>query len=86
MPVIPLLIAGAVGFGAEELISGLSKSSSTKPQQVALPDPNAASKDASTSVNNQRALLLAAGGQTDYTSGLGVLTGSDVSKTTLVGG
>lgn len=82
---IDLVIGGLVGFGASEVISGMTKTPSG-PDKAALPDPTKASASASNTVANQRATLLAAGGQTDFTGGLGVLTGSDVSKTSLVGG
>lgn len=58
------------------------------PASTAPPVPNqsAASAAASTSVNTSRAALLASGGQTDETGGLGILTGSDVANTSLIGG
>lgn len=59
---------------------------SKKPASADLPDPNKAKTDAASTVANQRQILLASGGQTDYTGGLGILTGSDVSKTSLLGG
>ena len=80
-----LVIGGLAGFGIEEVVQGMSKSPS-QPAQAALPNSTIAQTNANTTVANQRATLLAAGGQTDVTGGLGVLTGSDVSKTTLVGG
>lgn len=57
--------------------------SSTAPS---LPNESTASTTASTTVASNRATLLASGGQTDETGGLGILTGSDVSTTSLIGG
>lgn len=80
-----LAVSAGVGFGASELIN--SQTSKTKlPDQPPLPDPNAANKSASATVKDQRETMLASGGITDYTGGLGILTGSDISKTTLLGG
>lgn len=78
-----LAIAGA-GFGASELIGGM-KDSPKLPDQSTLPDKDKAGADAQAKINNQRLRLLTSGGQTDYTSGTGVLTGTDVTKTTLLG-
>lgn len=80
-----LVLGGLGGFGIAEAVSGVSKSPSG-PDKAALPDTGAAEKSAAATVANQRQTLLAAGGQTDYTGGLGVLTGADVSKSTLLGG
>lgn len=81
---IDLIIGAAVGFGVSEIAQGASKAPKS-PDQPTLPNTETAQKDAATTTNNQRHTLLAAGGQTDYTGGLGVLTGSDVSKSTLIG-
>ncbi len=80
-----LVGAGLAGAGIGEIVSGTSKSPSA-PEQAALPDKNKADKAGATTIGNQRQLLLAAGGQTDYTEGLGFLAGSDVAKQSLVGG
>lgn len=80
-----LIVGAGVGFGADELIQGFNKAPSS-PDQAALPNTVTAEKNAQATVANQRQILLAAGGQTDYTGGFGVLTGTDVSKSTLVGG
>lgn len=80
-----LILGGLGGFGIAEVASGMNKSADNKPNAPAAPDPTKAQADATSTVNNQRQILLAAGGQTDYTGGLGVLTGSDVSKSSLVG-
>lgn len=82
---IPFLLAGLAGAGIAEMIQGFSNSPD-KPASADLPDPNKAKADAGNTVANQRQILLASGGQTDYTGGLGILTGSDVSKTSLLGG
>lgn len=82
-----LLGAALVGGGIAEGINALSFGSKNKgPEQVALPDENKAKADASATVADQRRTLLASGGQTDYTGGTGILTGSDTTKTTLLGG
>lgn len=83
-PAIPIIAAVVLGLGAGELISGL-QDSPDNPSQGTLPDPNKAKADAQATQANQRKILLTSGGQTDYTGGTGVLTGSDVSKTTLLG-
>lgn len=80
-----LLVGGLAAGGIGEVIQGISKSPK-QPDQPALPNQTTADNTAASTVANQRQTLLAAGGQTDYTDGLGVLTGSDVSKSTLVGG
>lgn len=51
------------------------------------PSPSAtnATNAANATVADQRAALLYAGGQTDYTGGLGILTGSDISSKSLIG-
>lgn len=83
---IGIALAGAgIGAGAAQLFSG-SQDSPNMPNPPALPDPNQASQDAAKKITNQREILLRSGGQTDYTGGTGVLTGTDVSKTTLLGG
>ena len=79
--------AALVGGGIAEGINALTnKPKSLSDTALALPDQNKANKDAAAQVADQRAVLLNAGGVTDYTGGLGVLTGSDVTKTSLIGG
>lgn len=89
MPAVPAIIAVAsvvsAGVGIAEMIQGFGNAPD-KPDAPPSPDANKAKIDASNTVANQRQILLASGGQTDFTGGLGVLTGADVSKTTLVGG
>lgn len=71
------------------IFNDITKSSSPKsPADTApaLPSVSTASNTASTTVNNSRAALLASGGQTDETGGLGILTGSDVATSSLIGG
>lgn len=77
--------AGLAGAGIAEMIGG-SKNPPGLPSAPALPDPNKASDDAAEKLKTQREILLRAGGQTDLTSGTGVLLGTDVSKETLLGG
>jgi hypothetical protein len=73
-----------MSFLADLFGGGSSKVSA--PASATLPSASTANTTAAATVANQRAALLYAGGQTDYTGGLGVLTGSDVSKTSLIGG
>lgn len=77
--------AAGIGFGASQLMSGMDDIPSA-PDPVTPPDPMKAEQAAKAKLMDQRKILLATGGQTDYTSGTGVLTGTDVSKTTLLGG
>lgn len=80
------LVVGAVaGLGITEIAQGMTKAPKA-PDQPALPDQSKADASAANTVANQRQVLLSAGGQTDYTGGTGILTGSDVTKTTLLGG
>lgn len=81
--IIGALLGGAVGLGAESLLSQPKSPSATAPST---PSASTASTAASTTVANNRATLLASGGQTDETGGLGILTGSDVATTSLIGG
>lgn len=83
---IPFIIAAVAGAGISQLISGFGSAPQGGPDPAALPNQDKAKMDAGNTVANQRQILLASGGQTDYTGGTGVLTGSDVSKTTLLGG
>lgn len=80
-----VILGGIVGAGAAELFQGFDKSPD-QPNQPALPNQVDANKTGAANIASQRENLLRAGGQTDNTGGLGILTGSDVSKTTLVGG
>lgn len=81
-----VVAAVAVGFGASELIQGMNDTPDSPPAPGTLPDANKAQVNAKNQLMDQRKTLLASGGQTDYTAGTGVLTGTDVSKTTLLGG
>lgn len=84
---IDAIIFGAAGFGISQLSSGMSKSASNPtPAQATLPNQQTQTTAAATTVADQRAALLSSGGITDYTGGMGVLTGTDTSKTTLIGG
>lgn len=55
------------------------------PASLPAPSQATANQSAAALVADQRAALLTSGGVTDLTGGLGVLTGSDVNKTTLTG-
>lgn len=84
MPVIPVLIGAAVGFGLEEIVSATTKQPKA-PDAPALPDPTKATATATDQVNQQRKLALLTGGLTDYTEGQAVLGSSDVNRTALLG-
>lgn len=84
-----LAIVGSVlgGIGIGEIVNTLGdKPKAPGIDAGLLPDPEKAKQTAATDQANQRRSLLAAGGRTDVTGGTGVLTGADVSKTTLLGG
>lgn len=78
-----LLVGGAVGLGAEALSNKPKNPSETAPNT---PTTTTANTTASNTVASSRAQLLATGGQTDETGGLGILTGSDISSSSLIGG
>lgn len=78
-----ILVGGAVGAGAEALTNKPKNPSATAPNT---PDQSSANVNAAATVSSARAELLRTGGQTDETGGLGILTGSDVSTSSLVGG
>jgi hypothetical protein len=88
---MPALIPLVVAVAAGSAIGGITESiiaASNKPKApgaAAAPDPNAAAAAAQAAQTDARKTFLASGGQTDFTGGLGILTGSDVSKSTLVG-
>ena len=87
--VLPLLLAGLAGGGIAEGIGALTSSASTKsPSQTAptTPSQSTANTTAAATVADQRATLLASGGVTDNTGGLGILTGADVKSSSLIGG
>ena len=85
--VLPLLLAGLVGGGIAEGIGALT-SSPKSPSQTAptTPSQSTANTTAAATVADQRATLLASGGVTDNTGGLGILTGADVKSSSLIGG
>lgn len=77
------------GFAIEAVTGGLGgnkNSSSALPALPSPPDPNAAAGTADAAQTRQRQILLATGGQTDFTGGTGTLLGTDVQKQTLLGG
>lgn len=85
---VDAIIGALIGFGASEVISGISSSSkktASGPSQATLPSQTTADQTGQATVANQRAAMLAAGGQTDYTGGLGFITGADTSKSSLIG-
>ena len=57
----------------------------SEPALPAAPSISTASNTASTAQTAARAAALQSGGLTDYTSGTGIVLGSDVSKATIVG-
>lgn len=81
--IIGALLGAGIGEGVSALTSQPKNPSVTAP---AAPSATAATAAANTTVNTDRAALLNSGGITDYTGGLGVLTGSDVTKSSLIGG
>ena len=86
---IDVLIGALVGGALTEGVSALTSSASTKsPSQTAPTTPNqsTANTTAAATVADQRAALLASGGVTDNTGGLGILTGSDIKSSSLIGG
>ena len=58
---------------------GKSSSSPSAPAAPPSPSSTTAGQAGAATVADQRAAMLLAGGSTDYTGGLGVLLGSDVS-------
>lgn len=80
-----ILTGGIAGGGIANVVSALMNQPE-KPEQGQLPTAADAKKIATTDQANQRRLLLAGGGNTDVTGGTGVLTGADVTKSTLLGG
>lgn len=84
--IIPIVVAIAAGAGIAEGINALDSSSKNKaPSMPALPSMTSASETAGTAQTQQRQAALAAGGQTNVTSGSGIVLGSDVQSVTLVG-
>jgi hypothetical protein len=81
------LIGGGIGG---PLINDITKAFSPvkSPASTAptAPSQAAANTSAAATVSDSRAAMLNAGGQTDMTGGLGILTGSDVKSSSLIGG
>ena len=89
MPAIPFIITALAAGAATEGIMALTSAASTKsPSQTAptTPSQSTANTTAAATVADQRATLLASGGVTDNTGGLGILTGSDIKSSSLIGG
>lgn len=86
--VVGALLGGLAGFGVSELAaSSKAPDKPTPPNNPAAPaGQNDANKQAAAQVANQRETLLAAGGITDYTGGMGILANQDVNKNVLIGG
>ena len=76
-----LAVGAGIGYEANSLMNPPKK-----PDQAALPNQADANKTANNTVSDQRTAMLKSGGITDYTGGMGLLIGSDVSTSTLVGG
>ena len=87
MPAVPFIIAAVAGAALGEGIEALT-SSPKSPSQTAptTPSQSTANTTAAATVADQRATLLASGGVTDNTGGLGILTGADVKSSSLIGG
>ena len=87
MPAVPFIIAAVAGAALGEGIMALT-SSPKSPSQTAptTPSQSTANTTAAATVADQRATLLASGGVTDNTGGLGILTGSDIKSSSLIGG
>ena len=85
--VIASLTGGAFVGGAEAGMKALF-SPPKSPSQTAptTPSQSTANTTAAATVADQRATLLASGGVTDNTGGLGILTGADVKSSSLIGG
>ena len=89
MPAVPLIITAlAVGAATEGIMALTSAASTKSPSQTAptTPSQSTANTTAAATVADQRATLLASGGVTDNTGGLGILTGSDIKSSSLIGG
>jgi hypothetical protein len=80
--VITSVVAAVAGI-TESIIASTDKPKS--PSSPAAPSTSTAAEAAKSAQLENRKTFLAAGGQTDFTGGLGILTGSDVGKSTLVG-
>ena len=84
---VELIVGAVLGAALTEGVMAMTSSPKSPSQTApATPDQSKANTNAASTVADQRAAMLASGGQTDYTGGLGVLTGSDVSKSGLIGG
>ena len=81
---IDIIIGAILGAGLAEGISALT-STPKAPSMPAAPSLTSASDTANTAQTQQRQAALAAGGNTNVTSGTGIVLGSDVQSLTLVG-
>lgn len=84
--VLPVLAIAGIGAGVAEGVNALT----SQPKPPAAPATPAASQAAAQNTAEAaqlqaRKTFLSAGGQTDYTGGLGILTGSDLKAATLTG-
>lgn len=89
MHILPEIIMRAFeAFAAAEITNAMSKSPKLEsgPAQVATPSVDVAKATADEAVTQQRRMLLASGGQTDFTGGSGSLLGGQVQSKTLLGG
>jgi hypothetical protein len=77
------VLAGGAVAGIEALTNQPKSPSQTAPTT---PSQSTANTTAAATVADQRATLLASGGVTDNTGGLGILTGADVKSSSLIGG
>lgn len=81
-----VLTAGVGVASAAGAFGGNKNDSSGPPPIPTLPNQNKAEIDAKATQTRQRQILLASGGQTDYTGGTGSLLDTDTTKATLLGG
>jgi hypothetical protein len=85
---VDVIVGAIIGAGLAESVNAMTSSKAKSPSSTAPTTPTTA--DASTAASNtvasNRQAALLSGGNTDLTGGMGVLTGSDVSKTGLIGG
>jgi len=82
--VVDVIIGAAIGFGAAEGIGALT-SNPKQPASPTAPSTTTAAATATAAQTSQRQAALSSGGQTNVTSGSGIILGQDVSSVSLVG-
>ena len=83
---LQFITGGLIGGPLENMIGNSMNPKSPSQTAPATPSQSTANTTAAATVADQRATLLASGGVTDNTGGLGILTGSDVKSSSLIGG